>query len=89
MAQDKVFTKGLVVKAPRENAPSFVKGTLAIKVDEFVEFLQQHKKSDGWVNLDILQARDGMKWYCAVNEWKKSEADKVVDKMVEEGEIGW
>lgn len=68
MAQDeKVFIKGMIFKAPRERAPSFVKGSLSIKVDELVEFLHQHSKN-GWVNINLKEAKSG-KYYAELDTW--------------------
>lgn len=69
---EKIFTKGMVVKPPRENAPSFVKGSLAFNVADFVKFLEEHAKPDGWVNVDILESgNQAGKWYGALNAWTK------------------
>lgn len=65
---DKQFAKGFIFKRPRENAPAFVKGSMSIKVDEAIAFL---KETGGeWVNLDLLQSKDGEKLYFTVNDWK-------------------
>jgi len=65
---DKRFSKGFIFKRPREGAPVFVKGSLSIKVDEAIEFL----KAEGgeWVNLDLLQSKEGDKLYFTVNDFK-------------------
>ena len=61
------FVDGLIVKAPREGAPDFVKGSLSIKREELIAWLQSR---DGeWVNVDIKEAKSG-KWYGAVDNWK-------------------
>lgn len=68
MAQDeKVFIKGLIFKAPRAKAPSFVKGSLSIKVDELTAFLQEHSKN-GWVNINLKEAKSG-KYYAELDTW--------------------
>ena len=67
---DKVFTNGFVVKEPHKNAPAFVKCAVSIKTDEFVKFLEDHTKPDGWVNLDIKVGQSG-KWYAQLNQWSK------------------
>ena len=66
---DKIFPKGLIYKKAREGAPDFVKGALSVKVDEFADFLEEHKDEGGWVNIDLLESREG-KAYCALNSWK-------------------
>jgi hypothetical protein len=57
----KQFCAGLIVKPPRETAPSFVKGSLSGKVAEFIPFLEEHAKGDGWVNIDLKEGKSG-KW---------------------------
>lgn len=67
------FVPGLIVKAPRENAPDFVKAQVSIKVEELGQFLrEQYKAGQEWVNVDIKVAKSG-KWYAAVNTYKKEE----------------
>lgn len=66
---EKVFTNGLIFKAPSEKAPDFVRGSLSVKVADFVAFLQEHETNSGWVNIDIKESREG-KLYCELNTYK-------------------
>ena len=66
---DKIFTNGLIFKAPRENAPDFVKGSLSVKVDDFIAFLHEHNTNAGWINIDIKESKGG-KLYCELNQYK-------------------
>lgn len=71
--QEKIFAEGLFFNPPREGAPDFVKGQLSIEPKKFVEFLRaqvKHINEKGYIKLDILQSRDGLKYYAAVNTWK-------------------
>ncbi|MBE9515977.1 MAG: hypothetical protein IME93_03250 [Proteobacteria bacterium] len=61
------FPNGLMVKAPHDRAPDFVKGQISIRREEFITWLQG--KSGDWVNLDIKVSKQG-KWYAAINDWK-------------------
>jgi len=61
------FVDGLIVKAPREGAPDFVKGSVSIKREELIAWLSN--KPDEWINIDIKESKGG-KWYAAVNDWK-------------------
>lgn len=64
---DKQFVNGLIVKPPRDNAPSFVKCAISIRREELIDWLG---KQDGeWVNLDVKESKGG-KWYAEVNQWK-------------------
>ena len=68
---EKVFAKGLYAKAKNEKAPAFVKGSLSIKVEDFITFLNQHKNDSGYVNLDLLENKtDPSKWNATINDYK-------------------
>ena len=67
MSNNPKFPKGLMVKAPHENAPDFVKASISIKVAELQEWLST--KQTEWVNLDVKVSKEG-KWYTQVNDWK-------------------
>lgn len=64
-----VFGEGFIFKRPHENAPEFVKGSMSIKADEAIAFLQKYKKADGWVNLDLLASKDNTKLYFKLNTY--------------------
>jgi hypothetical protein len=65
----KDFVDGLFVKRPRENAPEFVKGSILILVDKFIPYLKSKANANGYVNLDLLESKDG-NLYAKLNEWK-------------------
>ena len=70
---DAEFVNGLIVKAPHERAPDFVKAQISIKVDELGLWLREkHKAGEEWVNVDVKVAKSG-KWYAAVSTYKKGE----------------
>lgn len=71
---EKIFADGLIYKAPRDNAPEFVKGAISIKVDEFKAFLDTHS-NNGWVNLDFLKSQKGG-LYFALNDWKPEQTQQ-------------
>jgi len=74
MADNEIeFPKGLIVKAPRDGAPDFVKAAISIKVSELIEWLSQ--REGDWVNLDVKEAKSG-KWYSAVNTFKPKQEQK-------------
>ncbi len=66
MSQEAEFISGLIVKAPNDNAPEYVKAKLSIKRLELIAWLQT--KPDDWVNADVKVSQGG-KWYCAVDNW--------------------
>lgn len=65
-----IFADGIFFDKPREGAPDFVKGRVSIKVEEAVKFLQTHKNEKGYVNLDLLKAKEGGKLYFKLNTFK-------------------
>jgi hypothetical protein len=67
MAEEKIFANGFSFKR-RENAPDFVIGNQSIKVDDAISFLNKHQKN-GWVNLDIKQAKNG-NYYLELDTWE-------------------
>lgn len=71
MAKDEIeFVDGLIVKAPHERAPDFVKATISIKVEDLGKWLRaKYKAGEEWVNLDVKEAKSG-KWYAAVSTYK-------------------
>lgn len=70
MSTENKFINGLIVKAPNENAPEYVKAKLSIKREELIAWLQS--ESGDWINADIKVSQGG-KWYAAVDTWKPNE----------------
>lgn len=64
---DNEFINGLIVKAPNDNAPEYVKAKVSIKREELIAWLQT--KDSEWVNADIKVSQTG-KWYVSVDNWK-------------------
>ena len=67
MSNEVEFVSGLIVKAPNENAPEYVKAKISIKRAELAGWLAT--KSDEWINVDVKVSQGG-KWYAAVDSWK-------------------
>ena len=55
MSDDIEFVDGLIVKAPRDGAPDFVKTSLSIKRVDLMAWLAA--RNDDWVNVDVKEAR--------------------------------
>ena len=64
---EKEFVNGLIVKAPHENAPDFVKCKISIKRKDLGNWLRE--KSEDWINVDVKVSQEG-KWYAEVDTWK-------------------
>jgi len=69
----KEFVDGLMVKAPNEKAPEFVKCSISIKRKELGNWLRS--KEDDWINIDVKVSKEG-KWYAEVNTWKPDKEAK-------------
>jgi hypothetical protein len=60
---EKIFANGLFFKRPNDNAPEYVKGALAVKVTDFIPFLEKNKNEEGWVRLDLKEAVNGKLYF--------------------------
>jgi len=69
-------------------SPDFVKGSMSVKVDEAVAFLQKHN-NNGWVNLDLLASKDNSKLYFKLNTWKPKEETATEPTKEELEDIGF
>lgn len=65
---EKEFVNGLFVNR-REKAPDFIKASLSFQVDKFLEYLKSKANAKGYVNIDILESREGV-LYAKLNDWK-------------------
>ena len=72
MADDIEFPKGFIIKAPRDNAPDFVKASISIKREELIEWLSS--RDTDWINLDVKEAKSGH-WYASVNTFKPKQQE--------------
>ena len=77
--KEKIFADGIYFEK-REGAPSFVIGSLSMKVAEVVPFLQMHEKKSGYVNVDIKQSQGG-KYYCELNVWQPKPVNEVEENQ--------
>jgi len=69
---EKQFADGLMVFAPNENAPDFVKCNISIDRKKLGNWLRN--KSDDKIKLDVKVGKSG-KWYAEVNTWKPKERE--------------
>ncbi len=77
---DVEFVDGLIVKKPHPNAPDFVKGSLSIKREDLIKWLQQ--KQSEWINIDLKESQKGS-WYAQVNDWQpKSNGNRQDDSNI-------
>jgi hypothetical protein len=66
---EKKYAKGFYGNQKRQNAPAFVLGSVSIKVEDAIQWLQENKNDKGYCNLDINEGRDG-KLSIFLNEFK-------------------
>lgn len=66
---EKKFVQGLFVKYPHPNAPKFVLAKMAVKVDEFIQYLEENQDDKGWVNLILKESQKGT-LYFDLDTWK-------------------
>ena len=76
MSDEVQFVPGLIVKAPHERAPDFVKAKISIKISELKEFLEQQQGE--WLNADVKVSRAG-NWYCSIDKWEPDAQKKQYD----------
>jgi len=80
MADTIEFVNGLIVKAPHENAPGFVKANISIKVADLGVWLREkHTAGEEWVNIDVKESKGG-KWYAAVSTFKPKQEQQAAPK---------
>lgn len=67
---DKIFAEGLYFNDPRDGAPEFIVGSLAVLKDKFSAWLsRQEVDHKGYVKLDVKRGREG-NIYVELNTWK-------------------
>ena len=74
---DKKFVNGLIVKAPSDKAPDFIKCRISIKRKDLGNWLRE--QNEDWINLDVKVSKDG-KWYAEVNGWKPQNTPQAPQK---------
>ncbi len=67
------FINGLIVKAPNEKAPDYVKAKLSIRREELIAWLQSERGD--WINADVKVSTGG-KWYAVVDDWKPNQEQR-------------
>ena len=73
---DKKFVNGLIIKAPSDKAPDFIKCRISIKRKDLGNWLRE--QNEDWINLDVKVSKDG-KWYAEVNDWKPGKSQTTQD----------
>lgn len=75
------LANGFFFEKPSDKAPAFVKGRVSIKVADAIAMLQAKQNNAGYVNLDLLESKDGTKQYFTINDYQpKPKEDETVIK---------
>lgn len=69
--KEKIWAKGIRFEKPKAGLPEFIKGKLSFKVDDAIQFLNEHKDERGWVNLDLKKSKEKGTLYLELNTYKK------------------
>lgn len=65
------FAEGIYFNQPHERAPDFVLGTISIRPQAFIAWLEQQTENDkGYVRLKVNVGRESGKPYVALDDWK-------------------
>lgn len=86
--EEKIYPNGLVIFAPREGAPDFVKGSMIITPKKFLEWaktmVEHFTEYDGdkQLRFDLLDGNKGL--YAVLNTYKPNPAKSVVTESTED-----
>lgn len=57
--ENRTFAGGMYYNLPRDNAPNWVKGKMSFKVEDAIKFLKANVNSEGYVNVDLTESKNG------------------------------
>lgn len=87
---EKKLAEGFYFKRPRAGAPDFVKGSLSMRTDDCILFLNENKNESGYVNLDLLLSKNGENLYFTLNDWKPTPKEgAAVEYPQSAGDVGF
>lgn len=84
MAQEKIYPDGIMIFAPREGAPEFVKGSMVISLKKFTEWAktmeQYYTEYNGEKQLrfSLLDGNKGL--YANLDTWKPDAKKEAVEE---------
>ena len=65
---DAIYPKGMFIKR-RPNSPDFVIGKLSVKMEDFIQFANEHE-NNGWLNFDVKKKKSDGSPYIELDTWK-------------------
>jgi len=68
MEQANIFAEGIYFDKPREGAPEFVKGRIALQPEKLYQWAKQYTNDKGYVNIDLKKSKEG-KLYLQLNTY--------------------
>lgn len=83
---EKIFVAGMRFSLPSEKAPEYVKGSMSIKVSEFIEFAEKNKTKEDWLNINLKIGKSG-KGYAELNTWKPTKQQEEKSEEINLDEI--
>ena len=76
---DKEFATGIYFNSPSDKAPDFVKGSLSVKPEAFISWLQSQKpNSKGYVRMSIKESKNG-RLYIELDTWEPKMPSQTLD----------
>lgn len=75
------FIEGCFLENRKEKQPSFVKGKLNINIEKFIPYLKDNAKEGKWVNIDLLESKDG-RLYLKLNNYQPKKFSTETERIV-------
>lgn len=69
------FAKGIYFNKPNENAPSYIIGNIAIKKDQFIEWLNMQENND--IKLSVKISQNTNKPYLEINTYNNNNNNNI------------
>ncbi len=85
MSQEKTFVNGIIFKKPSPNAPQWIVGSIAIRVDELSQWMDQNRFGKEWINIDVKESKGG-KVYCELSTYDPKNRTAPVKSHVQQEE---
>ena len=79
---DKVFAEGIYFNERNSKTPAWLLGSLSIKKELFIKFLEEQNAVNGYVNLDIKRSAKG-KVYIDLNTFQPKKQSVSADELNE------
>lgn len=85
MANEKIYADGLVGKSRETKFGTII--ALSFKAEDFISFLQDNANDAGWVNVDLLERRDGNGYYGVLDTFTPKSKSGEESQSVKGGDL--